>query len=132
MLPLARPVEEIHAASLATLGHRAGGSRACPLWRGATATVFGKRATSCRHHVDRRTARCSGGSSRRAVRWSRRPVARPRHGDAGLDRKALYLTNAVKHFKYEMRGEAKLHKRANASEQAACRQWLEVCVCGRG
>lgn len=47
------------------------------------------------------------------------------------DRKALYLTNAVKHFKYEMRGEAKLHKRANASEQAACRQWLAaelLCV----
>ena len=42
MLPLARPVEEIHAASLATLRHRAAGCRACPLWRGATATVFGK------------------------------------------------------------------------------------------
>jgi DNA polymerase len=36
----------------------------------------------------------------------------------------LYLTNTVKHFKYEMRGTAKLHKRANAAEQAACRMWL--------
>jgi uracil-DNA glycosylase len=43
---------------------------------------------------------------------------------AGLDRETLYLTNAVKHFKYEVRGDTKLHKRANASEQAACRQWL--------
>ena len=43
--------------------------------------------------------------------------------DAGLDRDALYLTNTVKHFKYEMRGNAKLHD-ANAAEQAACRQWL--------
>lgn len=42
MLPLARPVEEIPTASLATLRHRAAGCRACPLWRGATATVFGK------------------------------------------------------------------------------------------
>lgn len=44
--------------------------------------------------------------------------------EAGLDRSTLYLTNTVKHFKYEVRGKAKLHKRANASEQAACRQWL--------
>jgi uracil-DNA glycosylase family protein len=44
--------------------------------------------------------------------------------EAGLDRSTLYLTNTVKHFKYEVRGKVKLHKRANASEQAACRQWL--------
>ena len=45
-------------------------------------------------------------------------------GEAGLDRATLYLTNTVKHFKYETRGTAKLHKRANAAEQAACRMWL--------
>ncbi len=44
--------------------------------------------------------------------------------EAGLDRAQIYLTNTVKHFKYETRGKARLHKRANASEQAACRQWL--------
>src|SRR5690349_12894396 len=44
--------------------------------------------------------------------------------EAGLDRSTLYLTNTVKHFKYETRGTAKLHKRANAAEQAACRMWL--------
>ena len=44
--------------------------------------------------------------------------------EAGLKRETLYLTNTVKHFKYEMRGKARLHKRANASEQAACRGWL--------
>ncbi|MBV8495394.1 MAG: UdgX family uracil-DNA binding protein, partial [Gammaproteobacteria bacterium] len=44
--------------------------------------------------------------------------------EAGLDRAALYLTNTVKHFKYESRGKARLHKRANAAEQAACRMWL--------
>ena len=44
--------------------------------------------------------------------------------EAGLDRRDLYLTNTVKHFKYETRGKARLHKRANAAEQAACRQWL--------
>ena len=44
--------------------------------------------------------------------------------EAGLDRGALYLTNTVKHFKYELRGKARLHKRANAAEQEACRMWL--------
>lgn len=44
--------------------------------------------------------------------------------EAGLDRDALYLTNTAKHFKYTQRGTAKLHKRANAAEQAACRMWL--------
>jgi len=44
--------------------------------------------------------------------------------EAGIERGALYLTNTVKHFKYAQRGTAKLHKRANAAEQAACRMWL--------
>jgi DNA polymerase len=44
--------------------------------------------------------------------------------EVGIERTALFLTNTVKHFKYETRGTAKLHKRANAAEQAACRMWL--------
>ena len=43
---------------------------------------------------------------------------------AGVDYGDLYVTNTVKHFKFERRGKARLHKRANASEQAACRPWL--------
>ena len=44
---------------------------------------------------------------------------------AGIDRGALYLTNTVKHFKFEPRGKRRLHARANAHEQAACRHWLD-------
>jgi DNA polymerase len=44
--------------------------------------------------------------------------------EAGLARESLYLTNTVKHFKFERSGKVRLHKRANASEQAACRPWL--------
>jgi len=44
--------------------------------------------------------------------------------EAGIDRAALYLTNAVKHFKYEIRGKRRLHKRPNQSEIEACRWWL--------
>jgi len=45
-------------------------------------------------------------------------------GEAGVDRDALYVTNTVKHFKFEPRGKVRLHKRASAQEQAACRPWL--------
>jgi len=44
--------------------------------------------------------------------------------EAGISRDALYVTNAVKHFKFEPRGKRRLHQRANAAEQAACRPWL--------
>ena len=44
---------------------------------------------------------------------------------AGIPRNAVFLTNAVKHFKHEMRGKRRLHKRPNASEIERCRWWLE-------
>jgi DNA polymerase len=44
--------------------------------------------------------------------------------DAGLDRAALYLTNAVKHFKYAPRGRRRIHQKPNAGEVSACRWWL--------
>ena len=46
--------------------------------------------------------------------------------EAGLDRRRLYVTNVIKHFKFEQRGKRRLHKRANAAEVAACRQWLDA------
>jgi len=46
--------------------------------------------------------------------------------ELGIDRADLYLTNAVKHFKFTRSGKARLHAKANASEQQACRQWLEA------
>ena len=45
---------------------------------------------------------------------------------AGIDRREVYVTNAVKHFKWEPRGKMRLHKKPNALEIAACRPWLEV------
>ena len=44
--------------------------------------------------------------------------------EAGVDRKRLYVTNAVKHFKFEPRGKRRLHKRPNANEIKICRRWL--------
>ena len=47
-------------------------------------------------------------------------------GDAGLDRTKLFVTNAVKHFKFEQRGKRRLHKRPNAYEIDRCRYWLDA------
>ena len=50
--------------------------------------------------------------------------------DAGLDRKEVFVTNAVKHFKFELRGKRRLHKRPNAYEIERCRWWndLELAI----
>jgi DNA polymerase len=45
-------------------------------------------------------------------------------GDAGVDRGRIYVTNAVKHFKFEPRGKRRLHKRPNTTEIKICRRWL--------
>jgi uracil-DNA glycosylase len=46
--------------------------------------------------------------------------------EAGIDRADVYVTNAVKHFKWEPRGKRRIHKKPNAGEIAACRPWLDV------
>ena len=48
--------------------------------------------------------------------------------DAGIDRAHVYLTNAVKHFKFEERGKRRLHKKPTVSEIKACRPWLDAEV----
>jgi len=45
--------------------------------------------------------------------------------DVAIDRKATYVTNAVKHFKFELRGKRRIHKKPNELEISACHQWLE-------
>jgi uracil-DNA glycosylase family protein len=45
--------------------------------------------------------------------------------EAGVDRRQVYVTNVVKHFKWEPRGKRRIHKKPNAAEIAACRPWLE-------
>jgi uracil-DNA glycosylase len=48
--------------------------------------------------------------------------------EAGIDRKTVYVTNVVKHFKWEPRGKRRIHKKPNAAEVTACRPWLEAEV----
>ena len=46
--------------------------------------------------------------------------------EAGIDRRVVYVTNVVKHFKWEPRGKRRIHAKPNAGEIAACRPWLET------
>jgi DNA polymerase len=123
-VPLAKPVHEVPAGTLTTLRRKARDCHACPLWRYGTQTVFGQGPAGAQVmligeqpglHEDREGVPFVGPAGQLLDRAL---------GEAGLDRAMLYLTNTVKHFKYETRGTAKLHKRANAAEQAACRMWL--------
>jgi DNA polymerase len=123
-LPLAKPVTDIPSGGLAALRRKAASCRACPLWRYGKQTVFGKGPASA-------AAMLIGEQPGLQEDEAGVPFVGPAGhlldramDEAGLDRQTLYLTNTVKHFKYETRGTAKLHKRANASEQAACRMWL--------
>jgi DNA polymerase len=47
-------------------------------------------------------------------------------GEADIDRRAVYLTNVVKHFKWEPRGKRRIHKKPNMQEITACRPWLDA------
>jgi DNA polymerase len=124
VIALAKPVTHVPAGSLATLRREAAGCQDCPLWRHATRTVFGEGPADA-------PAMLIGEQPGAQEDLAGEPFVGPAGNlldramaEAGLERRTLYLTNAVKHFKYEVRGKVRLHKRANAAEQAACRQWL--------
>jgi uracil-DNA glycosylase len=98
--------------------------RACPLWKDATQTVFGEGPTD---------AKIMFVGEQPGDREDRdgHPFVGPAGllldralSDAGVDRTRAYVTNAVKHFKFEPRGKRRLHKRPNASEIKICRRWL--------
>jgi uracil-DNA glycosylase family protein len=52
--------------------------------------------------------------------------------EAGIDRQKVYVTNAVKHFKWETRGKRRIHKKPNAAEIVACRPWLDAEIVALG
>lgn len=114
--------------SLATLRKRAKACHACPLWQHATQTVFGEGPVSAEMMVigeqpgdqeDQQGEPFTGPAGNLLDRAL---------AEASLDRGELYVTNAVKHFKFEPRGKRRLHQRATAREQAICRQWLAAEV----
>lgn len=121
---LAKPVDEIPTGSLATLRREAKECRRCPLWRFGTQTVFGVGPSKAALMLIGEQPGSQEDLQGEPFVGPAGMLLRDALAEAGLNPSDLYLTNTVKHFKFEQRGKVRLHKRANASEQAACRPWL--------
>lgn len=110
---------------LATIAQDIQECRRCPLYRNATQGVAGEGTTRA---VLMLVGEQPGDKEDLAGQPFVGPAGRMLDralAEAGIPRKAVYVTNAVKHFKHEPRGKRRLHKRPNASEIQACRWWLE-------
>ncbi|MDQ3039812.1 MAG: UdgX family uracil-DNA binding protein [Pseudomonadota bacterium] len=119
--PTPDPVDD----SLAALKVAARDCRRCPLWQPATQTVFGEGPEDARVMI-------IGEQPGDEEDLSGRPFVGPAGklfnralAELGIDRAQLYVTNAVKHFKFERRGKLRLHRNPELSERAACRIWLD-------
>jgi uracil-DNA glycosylase len=114
------------ARTLTSLRKEAAGCRNCGLWEHATQTVFGEGPTSAQ-------AMLVGEQPGDQEDLQGQPFVGPagRLLDealelAGVDRTTVYVTNAVKHFKWVARGKRRLHAKPTWTEQMACRPWLEA------
>src|SRR4051812_12060584 len=112
--------------SLKTARDASKSCRGCDLWKLGTQTVFGEGARSA-------TLMLIGEQPGDAEDVSGHPFVGPAGklldralADAGIDRRQVYVTNVVKHFKWEPRGKRRIHKKPRASEVAACRPWLDT------
>ena len=111
--------------SLDALRDAATGCKRCDLWKPATKTVFGAGPDNARVLiVGEQPGDAEDLAGLPFVGPAGRMLDRALE-DLGLDRRRMYVTNAVKHFKFERRGKVRLHRSPNPGEQRACRLWLE-------
>jgi uracil-DNA glycosylase len=112
--------------TLLKLREAAADCKACPLWKTGTQTVFGE---------GERTAKVMfvGEQPGNDEDLQGKPFVGPAGKlldqaleEAGINRDEVYVTNMVKHFKWEPKGKRRIHKKPNAREIAACRPWLEA------
>ncbi len=113
------------ADSLTDLRAEAADCRDCPLWKNATQTVFGEGPARARLML-------VGEQPGDKEDLAGKPFVGPAGNildraleEAGIEREKVYVTNAVKHFKYVPRGKIRLHQKPSTPEIKACRQWYE-------
>jgi DNA polymerase len=111
--------------TLSTLKSAARGCRACHLWKDATQTVFGEGSAAA-------DVMLVGEQPGNDEDLAGHPFVGPAGKlltkaleEAGFEPDRVYLTNVVKHFKWEPRGKRRIHAKPNAGEIGACRPWLE-------
>ncbi len=117
-VPATRSLEALREAALAC--------RACPLWERGTQTVFGEGPRGA-------TVMLVGEQPGNEEDLAGHPFIGPAGrlldralAAAGLERSAVYVTNAVKHFKWVARGKRRIHQKPNVGEVRACRPWLDA------
>src|SRR5438270_397125 len=118
LVPRSGNVDDVRAAAKAC--------KACDLWTRGTQTVFGEGPVDASVML---VGEQPGDQEDRADRPFVGPAGRlldQALDEAGIDRKRVYVTNAVKHFKWEARGKRRIHSKPNAREIRACRPWLEA------
>ena len=122
------PVPELlpEKPTLKSVRGAADGCRACHLYKNATQTVFGEGPRKA-------AVMLVGEQPGDAEDLAGHPFVGPAGKlldralqEAGIDRRLVYVTNVVKHFKWEPRGKRRIHAKPNAGEIAACRPWLET------
>ena len=112
--------------TLKKLRETAAGCKACPLWKTGTQTVFGEGSASAEVVF---VGEQPGDQEDHAGKPFVGPAGRLLDEgleQAGIDRKRAYVTNVVKHFKWQPRGKRRIHQKPNAAEVAACRPWLDA------
>jgi len=122
----ARPAQPPDTSSLNAVREAAADCTACHLHKRATQTVFGQ---GPKHAPMMLVGEQPGDYEDVAGKPFVGPAGKIMDRaleDAGIDRTQVYVTNAVKHFKWEPRGKRRIHQKPNSREIAACRPWLEA------
>ena len=118
-------VRKSAADDIAALQDEAANCRACSLWKDATQTVFGEGPQNAKVML---VGEQPGDKEDLAGKPFVGPAGQMLDralDEAGIDRSKVYVTNAVKHFKFVPRGKIRLHQKPTTSEIRACRQWFE-------
>jgi DNA polymerase len=123
-----QPVSELlpERPTLASVREVAAGCKACDLYKRGTQTVFGEGPRRAEiMMVGEQPGDAEDVAGHPFVGPAGRLLDRALE-DAGIDRGLVYVTNVVKHFKWEPRGKRRIHAKPNAAEIGACRPWLET------
>ncbi|MDT7951838.1 MAG: UdgX family uracil-DNA binding protein [Acetobacteraceae bacterium] len=122
----AQPRPSPAAGPLAAAAAEAESCRRCDLWQPATQVVFGEGPQDARiMMIGEQPGDQEDLAGRPFVGPAGQLLDRAME-EAGLDRSQVYVTNAVKHFKFEPRGKRRIHAKPGTSEITACRFWLEI------
>lgn len=108
------------------LREAAAACKGCDLWKRGTQTVFGEGSTNARVLMVGEQPGDKEDLQGRPFVGPAGAILDKALAEAGIDRNEVYVTNIVKHFKWEQRGKRRIHKKPNALEISACRPWLDA------